>query len=454
MAESTAAPGRVFISYRREDTAYAAGWLFDRLTSHFEPDQVFKDVDSIELGDDFVQAITTAVGSCDVLLALIGDQWLTITDERGSRRLDDPGDFVRVEIEAALSRNVRVIPILVDGATMPEADDVPTSLAGLVRRQALELSPSRFAFDSGRLLTVLDKALAEDRVGGTQTPETREDSEPTHAPTESESSPSAGRTQRAAPDDIAPAPAPSGSSDARAHVAARRRRVLPLVGILAAIAALALVVVVALQPSDETEEPSLASSVIFEDDFTDSSSGWKEDGKDPIRGETTDGRYRIPVEAGNGTDFIWISPEESRALFPTTSENLSIEVDAQKISGGSNAEDSFGIFCRSDYGGGDYRFDIGERQIIISKFDAEVLTELEAEPIPSDVDLNSSNHLRAVCSTIDQGAAVLLELSVNGTVLADATDRDDPHLAGTIGLYVYTVGTQEVEFDNFKVKEI
>jgi len=72
-------------------------------------------VDSIELGDDFVEMITRAVGSCDVLLALIGDQWLTITDEDGRRRVDDPNDFVRVEIEAALTRNVRVIPILVDG---------------------------------------------------------------------------------------------------------------------------------------------------------------------------------------------------------------------------------------------------------------------------------------------------------------------------------------------------
>jgi hypothetical protein len=84
--------------------------------------QIFKDIDSIQLGDDFVEVITTAVGSCDVLLALIGDRWLTITDERGRARLDDPDDFVRLEIEAALTRNVRVIPILVEGARMPRAD--------------------------------------------------------------------------------------------------------------------------------------------------------------------------------------------------------------------------------------------------------------------------------------------------------------------------------------------
>ena len=137
-------PGRIFMSYRRDDTAYSAGWLFDRLASHFGSDQVFKDIDSIELGDDFTEVITTAVGSCDVLLALIGDRWLTITDQDGRRRLEDPRDFVRLEIETALTRNVRVIPILVEGARMPRAEELPASLAKLVRRQALELSPHRF----------------------------------------------------------------------------------------------------------------------------------------------------------------------------------------------------------------------------------------------------------------------------------------------------------------------
>ena len=99
-----------------------------------------------------------------MLLALIGDQWLTITDQSGRRRLDDPHDFVRLEIEAALKRNVRIIPILVDGASIPRADELPTGLAGLVRRQALELSPSRFKYDLSRLLKVLDQTLADVRT--------------------------------------------------------------------------------------------------------------------------------------------------------------------------------------------------------------------------------------------------------------------------------------------------
>lgn len=108
------APGsRVFISYRREDSGYPAGWLFDQLAASLGADRVFKDADSIEPVDDFAEVISDAVSSCAVL-AVIGDRWLAAADEDG-RRLDDPGDFVRLEIEAALTRGVRVIPVLVGG---------------------------------------------------------------------------------------------------------------------------------------------------------------------------------------------------------------------------------------------------------------------------------------------------------------------------------------------------
>jgi WD40 repeat protein len=167
-----AASGRIFISYRREETAYPAGWLYDRLAEHYGTSQIFKDVDSIELGDDFVEVITRAVGSCDVLLALIGDRWLSVTDAQGRRRLDNPDDFVRLEVQAALARRIRVIPILVEGARMPRADELPDSLASLVRRQALELSPARFDFDTGRLLKVLDRTLAEVRTAQVETAST------------------------------------------------------------------------------------------------------------------------------------------------------------------------------------------------------------------------------------------------------------------------------------------
>jgi beta-lactam-binding protein with PASTA domain len=162
MAGSTPpAASRIFISYRRTEADFPAGWLYDNLVAQFGRDQIFKDVDSIEPGEDFAEVIADAVGSCDVLLVLIGDRWLTITDENGKRRLDDPNDLIRLEIEAALARNVRVIPILVGRTGMPSAEQLPASLVRLARRQALELSPSRFKSDMARLLRALDKALKE-----------------------------------------------------------------------------------------------------------------------------------------------------------------------------------------------------------------------------------------------------------------------------------------------------
>lgn len=109
LATSSARSG-IFISYRRQETAYVAAWLYERLTEHFGNEQVFKDIDNIEPGDDFVEVIGSAVGSCRVLLALIGTEWASVRDRSGTRRLDDDQDLVRLEIEAALRRKVRVIP--------------------------------------------------------------------------------------------------------------------------------------------------------------------------------------------------------------------------------------------------------------------------------------------------------------------------------------------------------
>jgi WD40 repeat protein len=160
-------PSRIFISYRRQETAWPVRQLYDVLVEHFPADQVFKDVDNIDPGDDFVERITAAVGSCDVLLALIGPQWLTITNKKGQRRLDDPEDYVRLEIETALTRNIRVIPILVDEAPMPTADELPPTMAPLVRRQAVEINPH--TFDTKRLIATVHKTLAELKVSDTAT---------------------------------------------------------------------------------------------------------------------------------------------------------------------------------------------------------------------------------------------------------------------------------------------
>jgi hypothetical protein len=155
----------IFISYRRDDAAGYAGRLYDLLAGRFHPQHVFMDVDTIEPGADFVQVIQDAVGRCDALLAIIGPGWLDAVDHTGRRRLDDPNDFVRLEIEAALHREVRVVPILVQGAEMPGPADLPDPLVALSRRNALELSHGRWHADAARLIAVLEKmevAKAED----------------------------------------------------------------------------------------------------------------------------------------------------------------------------------------------------------------------------------------------------------------------------------------------------
>src|SRR5271165_1597256 len=159
--------GQIFISYRREDSSAWAGRLSDRLSTHFPSNQIFMDVDTIEPGIDFVEAIEESVGSCDVLIAVIGTRWLNSSNPAGNRRLEIPEDSVRVEVATALKRGIRVIPVLVEGATMPDAGDLPDDLKALVHRNAIQLSHDRFRTDSERLEStlkgVLEKAAAERR---------------------------------------------------------------------------------------------------------------------------------------------------------------------------------------------------------------------------------------------------------------------------------------------------
>jgi TPR repeat protein len=150
--------GQIFISYRRGDASFPAGRLYDRLSERFPHNQIFLDVD-LDLGVDFAKAIEESVASCDVLLAVIGKQWLSSADEKGRRRLDNPEDFVRLEIGTALKRGIRVIPVLVEGALMPQSDQLPEDLKLLVRRNALNVSHERFRADSERLINSVVRAL-------------------------------------------------------------------------------------------------------------------------------------------------------------------------------------------------------------------------------------------------------------------------------------------------------
>ncbi len=151
-------PG-IFINYRRDDAPGVAGRLYDHLARSFSRGQIFIDVDAIKPGLDFVKQLDAQVSQCDVLLAIIGPHWLNSADDKGKRRLDGDRDYVRIEIAAALKRDIPVIPVLIDGAAMPEEADLPEDLAPLARRHALELRHTRFASDAEAIVAALHSAL-------------------------------------------------------------------------------------------------------------------------------------------------------------------------------------------------------------------------------------------------------------------------------------------------------
>ncbi len=149
---------KVFISYRRKDSQGFADRIYDWLSREFGTNSVFKDIDSMLRGRDFRKSLEDALARCDVLLAVIGPHWLGETDAAGGRRVDDPGDWVRIEIETALTRNppIPVIPLLVDGAPLPRGEDLPPSLQELVYRHGMPVRHDPdFSHDMGRLIRAL-----------------------------------------------------------------------------------------------------------------------------------------------------------------------------------------------------------------------------------------------------------------------------------------------------------
>lgn len=150
---------RIFINYRRADTEGYVGRLYDHMIQHFRADDIFMDVSSIEPGEDFVRVLEDAVAACDVFIAMIGPQWLTLEDAQGIRRIDQWNDFVRIEIASALKQEKFVIPVLVGRAGMPGPDELPEDLQPLSRRNALELSHQRFGYDAGKLIEVIKNRI-------------------------------------------------------------------------------------------------------------------------------------------------------------------------------------------------------------------------------------------------------------------------------------------------------
>ncbi len=572
MAESVGgASGRIFLSYRREDTAYAAGWLYDRLAERFGGGQVFKDVDSIELGEDFVQAVATAVGSCDVLLALIGDRWLTITGSDGTRRLDDPEDFVRLEIAAALARDVRVVPILVAGARMPDAGDLPPSLAKLVRRQALELSPSRFDADLSRLLRVLDSTLAEAQASpAAQQPEAaalalwterdprtrhmgpsrdliyqlvselslpgkgnnflvleRQDRPESFAQTaraaqgdyvveyrdgdaarhftaahltmhqaqaalggwafnlpgwqdrftwtRTPAGDTAGKTGRSSGPRIAPDPtAPTGAQppwDPSKSPGKQRRRLSRRPLIIAgagSVAVILLIVVIAVtnsgstttggsRPGSATPLPASllpAKATIFQDNFSSRAYGWLDASDRSGSIHYYNGAYRILNRTPDWT--IWSYPAKA-SVYPSAPANIRIKAVAHIIFGPNNS--AYGIICRANPNSDSaYAFIVSEAYVAIYKSSgAHSSRILDSNANTSAVPVKANNVLQAQCTNEGQ-QGVRPVFSLNGRIVAAATDTNNPLLTGTVGFTVVQPrnvnNPVEAEFDNFVVSRV
>jgi len=178
----------IFISYRRDDAEGQAGRLFDELSEHFGRDAVFMDVAGIRKGLDFRRVIDEHVTSCGVLLVLIGKGWLSATDGKGRRRLDDPNDFVRLETAAALSRDIPVVPVLVHGAVMPTEQELPGALKELAFRNGTELTHARWDSDVKLLIEDLRPYLGDSKAKPPEEQPTRNGS-----PVQSEGLPPSGK---------------------------------------------------------------------------------------------------------------------------------------------------------------------------------------------------------------------------------------------------------------------
>lgn len=169
MSDSVDSP-KLFISYRREETPVSAAWLYEVLVERFGEQNVFMDL-TLKPGEDFVDRITDVLGSCHILLLVMGPRWATPDDGKGSASIRDPDDFVRLEAEVAMARrDVEVLPVLVSGAKMPHRDELPEKIQGLTRIQAKQLTDDRRAADMRELVARVEELLPPETVGHDSAP--------------------------------------------------------------------------------------------------------------------------------------------------------------------------------------------------------------------------------------------------------------------------------------------
>jgi hypothetical protein len=200
---------RIFLNYRREDTRGYAGRLYDRLSHRFGEDQILRDVDAIPPGIDYVEQIDQLVRQCDLMLVLIGETWLSVQGAGGRRRLHEPGDLVSLEIAAGLERGIPVIPVLIQGARMPDEEELPDRIRALARRNALEMSDSHWNHDYQRLTWAIEeltgRAVSQDHLeqpvdpSGKGAPDSSDQSVPTRDKEPTAKSSGANRPMRRLP---------------------------------------------------------------------------------------------------------------------------------------------------------------------------------------------------------------------------------------------------------------
>lgn len=155
--------GAVFLSYRRDDAAHITGRIADAIAARIGRDRVFVDVDSVAPGEDFVRKIEASIQASGTFIAVIGSNWLTAATPQGQRRIDLDGDFIRLEVRTALAAGLRIVPVLVDNAPMPRAEDLPEDVRQFVRHNAVHLNHTTFTRDIQALLDVIDARPAKPR---------------------------------------------------------------------------------------------------------------------------------------------------------------------------------------------------------------------------------------------------------------------------------------------------
>lgn len=464
--------GRVFISYRRADTAQAASWLFNRLTGHFGRLNVVMDVDPAPYGGNLAHAIDASVATCDAFVVLIGRHWLAVTGEG----LHDPSDYVRLALESALARGILVIPVTVDGARMPVNGELPPSLASMAGQPAFEAGLRSFDADAGQLMRVLDQSIAERQAtrlgpapgtpGLTPVPGTPAPSTPAPGPLPYSTKPLTPRRRfgtrtliLAGGAVIVVAAAVAFAVIPRGHSGASASGSSPASSSASSSSGGSPSPVSAHRGPAAPKGPSSAggasADVLLSDDFSTERTGWTDDAHQAA-GTYTGGAYRLSVTGANGVSELARPANATAGLSDVTPMNLSATVDVHKLSGAPQGY-GLGIAFRSDGGGNVYAFLIEDHAVAIQKWTGggAGVTDSPAPVTTTAVHADGTDRLQAVVETVSGGQAVRLELWLNGKKMVDYTDHDHPYTKGYLGLYVESISdassTAAAEFDNLSV---